>query len=244
MCSINHEKKIIFLYNYTLNNFIISNFLEKYYNFISINQKRPDYINDISENININTYYYVRTSNFYNRILGMNDNKWKTYKIFYFVLNPYIKFMEGLENYIEINNIKIDENINLVIDKVFKNNCYITNNINSINDNNVFIFKEMLFHQKKNIFCINNKLIVDYIGKFENLFCDIKNILLKYGFEENSINLPELINIENIFKKNNLTIIKNYEKYINNESLQLINTYFKDDFDFFNYDYLLDGIHV
>jgi hypothetical protein len=70
----------------------------------------------------------------------------------------------------------------------------------------------------------DNELIVDYIGKFENLENDINIIFNNFGINE-TIKLPHY----------NKTKHKNYRKYYNNKTKKIIEEIYKDDIKYFNY---------
>lgn len=68
----------------------------------------------------------------------------------------------------------------------------------------------------------NQKLIVDFIGKYENLTSDIKMIENKTGLD---LNLPHI----------NKSDHKNYITYYDKYTKELVQKYFKPDFEFLNY---------
>tara|TARA_B100000029_G_C17452741_1_gene915566 strand:+ start:45 stop:671 length:627 start_codon:yes stop_codon:yes gene_type:complete len=69
----------------------------------------------------------------------------------------------------------------------------------------------------------NGKLIVDFIGRYENLLLDIRKIEKQSGL---IFNLPHL----------NRSNHENYLKYYNKSSKDLIYKYFKKDFEMLNYE--------
>jgi hypothetical protein len=71
----------------------------------------------------------------------------------------------------------------------------------------------------------NGEIIVDYIGKFENIQRDIFNLTSKVG-----IQMPELPHLN---KSKHL----HYETYYDNETREIIGEVYKKDIDFFNYEF-------
>ena len=109
MCSINHDKKAIFIHIPKTGGTYIRENLEKYYGFNFYIIKRP-YHNDFCHsdlyiknqqfkdfvaNREHGILKYAKTSNYINRMINMNDSKWKSYKIFCFVRNPYDRLISG-----------------------------------------------------------------------------------------------------------------------------------------------------
>ena len=78
-----------------------------------------------------------------------------------------------------------------------------------------------------NIYTINDKIAVDYIGKFENLKKDVDKIHKILKLPKKKFNLPHA-------KKNKS---KNYLKFYNNESKRLVEEIWQKEFEFFKYNF-------
>lgn len=70
----------------------------------------------------------------------------------------------------------------------------------------------------------NNNIIADKIIKFENIDIELKDLFNKYGYTDE-------------ITKNNSTNHKNYREYYNEESIKLVRENFKENIEYFNYEY-------
>ena len=123
MCSINHNKKTIFIHIPKTGGSYISEILEKYYGFKTYYLRRLDHksfchdsIKDTSskkhENKIHGTLMYYKTSSHINATMGMTKDKWDNYFIFTFVRNPYDRIVSGW-NYCNKYNIPFENYINI-----------------------------------------------------------------------------------------------------------------------------------
>lgn len=231
MCSINHEKKTIFIHIPKTGGTYIRENLEKYYGFKFYIIKRPDhnkFCNDnkyngskdfpkFIANREHGILKYAKTSNYINRMINMNNEKWNSYTIFCFVRNPYDRLISGW------NFLNSKHNINIPFEKY----------INSKDTVSDFEYIHTFMSQYNNMINENNKFSINLLGKFENIEEDFKNILLKIGFTEDQI-------VHNKEKKNNFPH-KSYKDIINNqELLTKVNQICDDDFKNFHYKKLPD----
>ena len=82
-------------------------------------------------------------------------------------------------------------------------------------------------HFQKDFFIDNsNNIIVDYIGKIENIENDIEHIFLNVGIKNHPI-VP----------KKNTSKHDNYKKYYSEKSYNLVLHHFKEDIDLFGYEF-------
>ena len=215
MCSINHNKKCIYIHIPKNGGSYISEILSKHYGFKNYYLQRPDHENfclgkdysvDKHENKIHGTLIYYKTSPFINNIINMNEEKWNSYFIFTFIRNPYDRIVSGW-NYINKYNIP------------FKNYLDIHYKSTSFNYWHVFMT------QSRHMIDVNGKININYIGKIENLEDDLKIILSKIGFHT-IIHQP--------FKKNSKSH-NNYKSYYNNHILEKVNYLMKEDFENFDY---------
>ena len=100
MCSINHDKKAIFIHIPKTGGSYVADILEKHYGFKKYYLQRPDHNSfctgkdksvKMHENKIHGTLMYYQTSPYINKIMKMNQEKWNSYFIFTFVRNPYDK---------------------------------------------------------------------------------------------------------------------------------------------------------
>jgi len=70
----------------------------------------------------------------------------------------------------------------------------------------------------------NNNIIADKIIKFENIDTELSDLFNKYGYTD-------------IITKNNSTNHKNYREYYNEESIKLVRENFKEDIEYFKYEF-------
>jgi hypothetical protein len=216
MCSINHDKKAIFIHIPKNGGSYIAETLSKYYGFKNYYLQRPDHelfclgkdkSVDKHENKIHGTLMYYKTSTYINQIMGMNNQKWNTYFIFTFVRNPYDRLVSGW-NYCNKYNIP------------FKNYIQINQNANSYDYWHVFM------PQIRHIIGDNGKIKINYMGKVENIENDLKDILLKIGFTK-IIHIP--------FKKNSKKH-DNYITYYDNDILEEVNILMNEDLNYLDYE--------
>ncbi len=219
MCSINHDKKAIFIHIPKNGGSYIADILSKNYGFKNYYLHRPDHERfclgidksvDKHENKVHGTLIYYKTSPHLNRIMGMNEEKWKSYFIFTFIRNPYDRIVSGW-NY--VNNWNTP----------FKN--YININYGT----NAYDYWHVFMTQSRHIIDTNGKINAGFIGKFENLENDLKEVLLKIGFNR-IIHVP--------FKKNSKKH-DNYLTYYKNDEKDIVYKLMKEDFDNFDYEVMV-----
>ena len=199
MCSINHEKEAIFFHiPKTAGTFIREN-LEQYYGFTFYKIKRPDhdsitkshlYIEHLKKNYhsgnrifsilqyfentpqsrNIGNYEYMTTSEYINEKTGMTDEKWKRYYKFAFIRNPYERFVSGYCYVMQKLNMNIE------FGKYIELEDYVSD----------FEYIHTFMPQSKHIF-LNVNNMCNFVGNFEILEDDFKQILLNIGLKDNEI---------------------------------------------------------
>jgi hypothetical protein len=234
MIYINHNKKAIFIHIPKTGGTYIGPTLVKYYGFISylplIQKRRPDH--DIFCRTNIflfnlktgnpnydNSFFnkvcgillYCKTSNYLNENMNMNEEKWREYKKFCFIRNPYSRALSGWKHVNTILNLNTE----------FYN--YISKNKFSVTD---IEYGHVFMTQKQQINELNGICGVDLIGKFENLEEDFRYILNEIGFDK-IIHIPKKVNVSNEGGADTIVLER--------KTIQLLNELFKDDFELFHY---------
>lgn len=218
MCSINHEKKAVFIHIPKSAGTYIHKNLEKYYGFKHYFIKRPDHIkfclgmdksSKSHENKIHGTLMYYKTSSYLNNIMGMNKEKWETYYKFCFVRNPYDRYVSSW-NYCNKYNIPINFFINIKM------------------KSNDFDYWHTFMTQTRHIINEKGKIGVDYIGKYETLEQDLAKIL-------NNIGIYHIVH-NKVIKFNTKRHLPYNEYYKNNDELtNKVNNIFKEDFDKLDY---------
>lgn len=226
MCSINHDKKAIFIHIPKTGGTYVRENLEKYYGFKFYVIKRPDhdkFCNSYKYNGSKNfpkfvanrehgILKYAKTSNYINRMIKMDNNKYNSYTIFCFIRNPYDRLISGW------NYLNSKHNINIPFDEYL-------NKEDTVSD---FEYIHSFMSQYNNMINENNIFSINLLGKFENIEDDFKNILLNIGFTEDQI-------IHDKEKKNNF-LHKSYKDIIvNQELLTKVNKICDEDFKHFHY---------
>ena len=234
MIYINHEKRAIFIHIPKTGGSYIGPALVKYYGFTSylelITNRRPDHDfvcktrhfksvptgNHLYDNSFFNKYMglllYCKTSDYLNKHMNMNQDKWNTYFKFCFIRNPYDRALSGWKHF----------DIILYEKKVLKNDFYqyiCKNNVSDIEYGHIFM------SQKKQIENVDGTCGVDIIGKFETLEDDFRFILNKLGF--NIIHVPKKENVSNQEGSENIILEK--------KTIQKLNELFEDDLTLFHY---------
>lgn len=191
MCSINHDKKAIYIHIPKNGGSYIASILSKNYGFHNYYLHRPDhqkfcYSIDRSvhkhENKLHGTLMYYKTSPYINKIMNMNEEKWNNYYIFSFIRNPYDRIVSGW-NYVNKYKIPFENYINIGMKA------------------NSFDYWHVFMPQTRHLIDNHGKIRCDFLGKFENIENDLKTILQYMGFS--IIHIP--------FKKNS----KKHDKYMN-----------------------------
>lgn len=235
MIYINHQKRCIFIHIPKTGGSYIGPTLVKYYGFVSylpvIHNRRPDH-NAICQtnkynrvvtnnfkydnsffNKTIGLVVYCKTSEYLNRAMNMDKEKWNTYTKFCFIRNPYDRVLSGWNHF----------------ETIFKrkSNFYnylsqpdIKNKVSDIEYGHVFM------NQKIQIQDEHGNCGVDLIGRFENLEEDFKLILSQLGF----------MKINHVEKKVNVSNKSgNEKKAFEIKTIQKINELFDDDLSTFHY---------
>lgn len=223
MCSINHEKKAIFIHIPKTAGIYIRSTLDKYYGFDTFLCNREDHKEYCSTNMNLNKnkqltfcsnkgiLKYYKTSKELSNILELDDEKWKDYYKFCFVRNPYSRIVSGWNYIQETENLNIDFDIYLTYKDIVSENEY----------SHVFL------PQSANICDENDNKFINYVGEFENLEDEFRTILQNIGFSEKEI----IHDTKNKNKREH----GSYKKYYTQETLNMVNDIYKDDFDKLKY---------
>ena len=252
MCSINHDLKAIYIHIPKNGGVYIEYILQKYYGFKLDYIIKPDnygFADSIDNPVlpvdNRGVLKYYMNSGYINKEYNMTEQKWKEYYKFTFVRNPYTKIISAYEflkdNYNGNGNGNGNSNYyNKNIDTKFPS-------FREFFENQNLGFNHKLYHNSKNMFyyhyyhsfitqtdhLLNNDDIIDinYIGNFENLNEELITVLKNLGISNYTKHLKEIKNNTKSNITNKLTI----GHYFDQELLDVVNTYFNDDFIKFNY---------
>jgi len=230
MCSINHDLKAIYMHIPKVAGNTIKNILEEYYNFKTmyfIDDNHSDFSIYENEKISLGTGFtniskkgmlrYYMSSKKYNKSLNMDSEKWKSYYKFTFVRNPYDKLISAFK-FSKQNNM-IDKNLSLY-DFLTKKNNYSS-----------YVYSHAYIQQTDHLLNLNNKLDINYIGRFQCLYEDLNQVLFNLGIKE--IKHVKLIENNTIYNKSNIE--SNYINYYDLSTIMLTNDLFSDDFKNFNF---------
>jgi hypothetical protein len=159
------------------------------------------------------------------QIKKFDGKAWDTYFKFAFVRNPYTHAISDWM-FDEKNWSITEENTNIDKRKFTKKNFvkYLKNLKKEMRNKKSYYYSMRPF---SNIYTINDKIAVDYIGKFENLKKDVDKIHKILKLPKKKFNLPHA-------KKNKS---KNYLKFYNNESKRLVEEIWQKEFEFFKYNF-------
>lgn len=177
MCSINHDLKAIYLHIPKTGGSYISSILSKYYGFKNYYLQRPDHNHftkfvdntvDKHENKIAGTYLYYSSSPYLNKIMNMNPQKWKNYRIFSFVREPYKRLVSGYHYIQQKGHYK---NID------FQSFCLYRNKLNC------WSYWHSFMPQITHLINEKNENVCFMIGKQENMEKDLTIILESLGLK-------------------------------------------------------------
>jgi hypothetical protein len=250
MCSINHDKKAIFIHNPKTAGYYIEKILTTFYGFtLNYSIKNNGYGFD-SNNIdypflpidNRGVINYYMNNNDFNLKNNMCVEKWISYKKIAFVRNPYERFISAYE-YIKKkyqqtfpNDIISFPNINKFIE------IQKTGFDNILYEKKHFLLFFHYYHafiiEKEHIFMHKDSYNKNYfIGRFENINDDLINALEFIG-EKNKYKHIDFVKGNICFNVSNKLDYDNY--FEDNKILQFVNTYFQIDFYKFGYSIIND----
>jgi hypothetical protein len=151
------------------------------------------------------------------KIIGKTFN---SYYSFAFVRNPFDKLVS------EFFYLQKQKNANkgFIVEKNFKKFIIELNNKFHLLDNEPQYKINHYTPQHKFIMDNNNKIMIDFLGRFENFSTDIKKIMNKLN-----ISIPVI--------KLNTTTHKHYTQYYDKETIKMVEEMYKEDLDLFNYIY-------
>lgn len=233
MCSINHNLKCVYLHLPKCGGSYISEILEKFYDFKTYfftSENHKDFVNDpILNSLNYSIdkgfffiqkrgmYRYFRYSEKFNILSGMDENKWKEYYKFTFIRHPFDKFVSAYK-YLKLNK----KNISFM---------------EILNKKKITPYE--YFHIYLSLYdnIINNDMNIEfnYIAHYENLNDELINIFNNLGITEIKHKHFILNNIVINSSDSNKIVV---EDFINEDFINLFNEKFKDDYKYFDYEYI------
>jgi hypothetical protein len=244
MILVNHELKAIYIHIPKCGGSNIKDILLKNYNFIGFEKdpqlRRPDHVKNFcttavldNKNLGITSIRkkgvlrYVIDHDYANQVLGLNDEKWKTYFKFTFIRDPYKKLVSAFfylkAGYQSFENKDFERDCFSKLDSFF-------NYAKEIN--NVGYFHSIIT-QTDHLLKNDNKIDINYIGNlntFDADFCAILNILGITEFKH-VVNQP----INTIYNKSNMYEWDTFYEHYTETALEATNLMFADDFSVFQF---------
>lgn len=237
MCSINHDLKAIFIHTPKCGGLFIERLLGIFYDFNTYyfthenhnefvkkdigNDKNPFGFLKITEKGVLN--YYMSSAK-HEELTDMTAEKWKTYKKFAVIRNPYDRFISACKYIHKQHNIESD----LV---TFIKTCVVNYRQDKFNMLEGFGYFHIFITQYDHLLDIDGNLNIDHYIRFENLNRDLANTLLDIGIERLKHRNVLLDNK----RVNNSESRENYVNYYDLELLNFVNDVFKLDFQHFGY---------
>jgi hypothetical protein len=166
---------------------------------------------------------YNSSSKLYNFAMDMNEEKWKTYKKFTIVRNPYDKIVSAWKFINKCLKDKKKQDVELLD---FEE--YLDKSKEELYKYCRFAYSHSHITQYEHLLDINNELDITYIGCQENLNEDLCTILLKLGIEK----IKHRFELEEN-KKINSNEHLDYIEYYTDTILKKVNKILQKDFDHF-----------
>ena len=246
MCCINHHLKAIFIHITKNGGSTIENILCTYYDFVNIRYTRSDHVefNNITKNDtaypfglfslrvkgvirylegtltkdvttmlkNTNPHKIIHNATPSSKYFDLSD-----YYIFTFVRNPYDRLISSWRHCLKHD--KKDKQVSEIL------NDFI-NNRDNLKDPH---YCHSFITQHQNLINSENKLKIDFIGRFENLNEGLIHVLQHFKIPIKHLNFLE----KNI--QYNKSDRSGFIDYYDIDTLNFVNDYFKEDFINFNY---------
>ena len=168
---------------------------------------------------------YNSSSKIYNYAMEMTEDKWRDYKKFTIIRNPYDKFISAWKfiNKCVKQRSKDKENIQLpTLDE------YISKSKSELYDYCKFAYSHSHITSYDHLIDANNEFHIDYVGSQENLNEDLCDILLKIGVDK----IKHRKELEEN-KKYNANEHAAYIEYYDDSILGKVNEILQKDFDAF-----------
>jgi hypothetical protein len=165
---------------------------------------------------------YIHNRRLWNYELGKLENNRQDYYTFAFVRNPYDRLVSCYRDKVATRRanpyfgkkVPVDSNFAQFVQTVVTTpDCLADKH-----------FKSQYFNLYR-----NGEILVDYVGRFENLAEDWRVLALKFNLE------PELGHYGN--SKDKAGVYSDYKKYYTPELADLVYERFRDDFEFLGYEY-------
>jgi len=247
MCSVNNDSKVIYIHIPKNGGLYVEHILKKYYGFILDYIIKTDNYGFIYKNETFHfpterrgVLKYYMNSKYIKRQYNINDKIWNDYKKFTFVRNPYTKIISSYEYLKKMYNTDgyINENYKRIqfpsFSEFIKNQKYGFEQ--PLYKNNIELYCYHYYHtfitQYEHLMNNEDKININYIGKFENLNEDLIEILIKLGVKNPLKHIDEINNNT----KNNVSNKNDISEYIDEEILAFINQYYDKDFEIFGYE--------
>jgi len=242
MCSVNHERRSIFIHIPKNGGSYVENILTQYYGFDLNYMIKPDNygFRDVLENTpflpkkNRGAYRYYSNSVQANTHYNMNDHRWRSYFKFAFVRDPYTRLVSAYEflkgNYrgdyysrneeVEFPTLKglLQKQADPWSDPFYRGHAPLF----------YYHYYHCFIRQYEHLIDDEGNTVTDYVGRFEDLGEDFTNALRKIGF-------PDGVVKGDGTEKINETTKTDPRNYYDEDVLQFVNDYFREDFERFGY---------
>ena len=234
MCSINHNLKAIYIHIPKNAGLYVKKVLEKHYGFITFSLIHEDHDEFVDEYepfhdpeigwISIRKkgmLNYYMSSKIHDKEMKITKAQWDSYFKFTFVRNPYEKVVSAWKFAMETDKLFKFPPVFSLLD-FLKTKDTTTN----------YTYTHGFITQTDHLLNLEDKLDIQYIGKFEDLNEELCNVLFKLGIKK--------ITHYGMIKGNFVVNLRkgkktSYDRYYNQEALELANELFKDDFANFHY---------
>lgn len=161
--------------------------------------------------------------------------EFKNYFKFAIVRNPWDRLVSGYHDFVQ-NRGRLHAGSRAVREHKMLMTQYKNFNEFCMDFPNSIWSKDVHFIPQNSFIKMNNKNVMNYIGRQENLEKDFQNILLNIGLIDDNI-IKDIKSNKPLLPRQRTSNHLEYRKYYTNETKKIIGDFFREDIDLFKYSF-------